>query len=250
MKAMPLAGALVKVTEYVPAVSYATYGPYIVPEMSTLTTVKAGTWTLQTGSSGTITVGPLNIAAVGVTTLKIEVVKVNELPLGYTETVQLTTTNVTPPVITIPGAEVKVLAVSASGSPLSIATVNVTCTYAGRTIYTGYGKGSLTFVLPLPKNVATTPIVCAAVAVAPGHVKSKVYELTIRAPSTYELRVRVPVTGWYIPGIGYVGWPQIALWIVIIFIVIIIIVIGLIEYQHWRRKRLVSILERPPSGGR
>ncbi len=250
MKAMPLAGATVEVTEYVPAVSYAKYGPYIIPEMSTLSTVKAGTWTLVTGSSGTVTVGPLNVAATGATTLDIKVVKVNSLPLGYEEKVELTPSSITPPVITIPGAEVKVLAVSASGSPLSIATVNVTCRYAGKIIYTGYGKGSLTFVLPLPKNVATSPIVCTAAAVAPGHVKSKIYELTIRTPSTYELKVRVPVTGWYIPGIGYVGWPQIALWIVIIFIVIIIIVIGLIEYQHWRRKRLVSILERPPSGGR
>jgi len=250
MKAMPLAGAAVKVVEYVPAVSYVTYGPYIVPEMSTLATVKAGEWTLKTGNNGIVTVGPLNVAATGATVLYIKVVNVDSIPLGYTEKVQLTPGNITPPVITIPGAQVKVMAVSASGSPLSIATVNVTCTYEGKTVYTGYGKGSVSFILPLPENVAKSPIVCTAAAVAPGHVKSKVYTLRVNKPTTYELKVRVPVTGWYIPGIGYVGWPQIALWIVIIFIVIIIIVIGLIEYQHWRRKRLVSVLERPPSGGR
>ncbi len=242
----PLAGAKVEVTEYVPAVTYATYGPYIVPNMKSLTTVKAATWTLTTGSSGTVTVSPVHVAALGATKLVVKVLSVNGLPLGYEETYELTPSSVVTPVITIPGAEVKVLAVSASGSPLNIASISVNCTYGGKVIYTGYGKGKLSFILPLPKNVATTPITCVAMATAPGNVKSKTYTIEISKPTTYELKVKVPVTGWWWPGVGYVSWQQIALWIVIIFIVIIIIVIGLIEYQHWRRKRLVSVLG-PPS---
>jgi hypothetical protein len=250
VKTEPLSGATVEVTEYVPAVEYTTYGPYIVPLMKTLQLVKAKTWTLTTGTSGTVTVSPVHVAALRGTVLDVKVVGVNGLPLGYEEKYTLTPTSIVTPVITVPGAMVTVMAISASGSPLSIATINVTCRYAGKTIYVGYGKGKLSFILPLPVNVKSSPITCTAIAEAPGHVKSKVYELTIAKPTTYELKVKVPVTGWYWPGIGYVSWQQIALWIVIIFIVIIIIVIGLIEYQHWRRKRLVSILERPPSGGR
>ncbi len=247
VKTEPLPGAKVVVTEYVPAVEYARYGPYIVPLMKTLQLVKAKTWTLTIGASGTVTVSPVHVAALRGTILDVKVVGVNGLPLGYEENYTLTPTSIVTPVITIPGAMVTVMAVSASGSPLSIATINVTCRYAGKTIYVGYGKGKLSFVLPLPVNVKSSPITCTAIGEAPGHVKSKVYELEITSPTTYELKVKVPVTGWYWPGIGYVSWQQIALWIVIIFIVIIIIVIGLIEYQHWRRKRLVTILERPPA---
>ncbi|WP_243665834.1 hypothetical protein [Vulcanisaeta sp. JCM 16159] len=53
------------------------------------------------------------------------------------------------------------------------------------------------------------------------------------------------MSGYYVPGIGFVPVGTLIAIAVAIIMVVILIVIGLIEYARWRRERLARLI-RPP----
>jgi predicted signal transduction protein with EAL and GGDEF domain len=54
------------------------------------------------------------------------------------------------------------------------------------------------------------------------------------------ITLTIPVSGYYIPGVGFVPTSTFILLAVVIIIIIILIVILLIEYTFWRRRRLAE----------
>jgi hypothetical protein len=253
-KTEPLGNVEIRAAAQVPAIEFENISGVIIPLTSKVVTVTLGPWTSVTDTSGEATVGPIYVPVKGAVTLKLEAIRMNGIPLGYTAVYKITTVNVTtaPLTITVPATVVQVTAYSANKVPLgNKATVTLTCTYEGKVIYETTGLGTVKAVIPVPYAVfaGKAAITCNATATAAGvKAKAKMIELTkTSVGKTVSVSVVVPITGWYVPGIGFITWQQLVTMIVVIFIVIIIIVIGLIEYQNWRRKRLVSILGAPPS---
>jgi type II secretory pathway pseudopilin PulG len=163
------------------------------------------------------------------------------IPLGYTYTYYITSSNATTPLqVSVPAVELTVTPVSASGAPLmSEATVNVTC--GGVTVASGVGQQ--TVVVPIPSSGSIT---CTITGYSYGKTASTTVTLTsAQAGQTITKTLTIPVSGYYIPGVGFVPTSTLILLAVVIIIIIILIVILLIEYSNWRRRRLAGLLGPP-----
>ncbi len=163
------------------------------------------------------------------------------IPLGYTYTYYVTSSNATTPIqVSVPAVELTVTPVSASGQPLtSEATVNVTC--SGVPIASGVG--AQTVVVPIPSSGSIT---CTITGYSYGKSASTTVTLTSsEAGQTITRTLTIPVSGVKIPGVGFVPVSTFILLAVVIIIVIILIVILLIEYSNWRRRRLAGLLGPP-----
>ncbi len=163
------------------------------------------------------------------------------IPLGYTKTFYLTSTNAsTQLVLDIPAVKLVITPVSQAGGPLGkLATINVTCAAAGKEVTLVSGSGEQTVVVPIPK---TGSIKCTISGYSYGKSAVITKELTMAdAGKTISITLRIPVSGYYIPGVGFVPVSTLIMIAVLILIVVIIIVILLMEY--WRRRGL-----RPPTG--
>jgi hypothetical protein len=142
--------------------------------------------------------------------------------------------------VSVPAVELTVTPVSASGAPLTTeATVNVTC--SGVPIASGVGQQ--TVVVPIPSSGSIT---CTINGYSYGKSASTTVTLTsAQAGQTITKTLTIPVSGYYIPGVGFVPTSTFILLAVVIIIIIILIVILLIEYSNWRRKRLAGLLGPP-----
>ncbi|WP_069808305.1 hypothetical protein [Vulcanisaeta thermophila] len=214
----------------------------LVPSPSTCKLVTAVTGSGTTNAQGQLTtatfVTPVSPFAAEVT---VTVKSWKGISLGYTYTYYVTSSNATTPLqISVPAVELTVNPVSASGAPLSSeATVNVTC--AGVTLASGVG--SQTVVVPIPSSGS---ISCTVTGYSYGKSASTSLTLTsAMAGQTETVTLTIPVSGYYIPGVGFVPLSTFILLAVIIIIVIILIVIALIEYNNWRRRRLAGLLGPP-----
>ena len=128
----------------------------------------------------------------------------------------------------IPAVNVSITALSANGMPLTrYAIVGLSCAE-----YNVSNLGLVSAVIPIP---STGSITCKAYAYSFGVYSSKTISVTLV----------IPVSGYYVPGIGFVPVGTLIAIAVVILIIIILIVIGLMEYARWRRERLARLI-RPP----
>ncbi len=142
--------------------------------------------------------------------------------------------------IYIPAVNVSITALSANGMPLTrYAIVGLSC--AG---YNVSSLGLISAVIPIP---STGSITCKAYAYSFGVYSSKTVVLTANESGgeTISVTLVVPVSGYYVPGIGFVPISTLIAIAVAIIILIVLIVIGLMEYARWRRERLARLI-RPP----
>ncbi len=139
----------------------------------------------------------------------------------------------------IPAVNVEVTALSANGMPLTkYAIVGISCEQFNMS-----NVGSISTVIPIP---STGSITCKAYAYSFGVYSSKTIVLTANeSGETIPITLVIPVSGYYVPGIGFVPIGTLIAIAVIIIVVIILVVIGLIEYARWRRERLARLI-RPP----
>jgi len=214
----------------------------LVPSPSVCKSVTAVTGSGTTNAQGQLTtatfVTPIAPFAAQVT---ITVQSWKGISLGYTYTYYVTSSNATAPIqVSVPAVELTVTPVSASGAPLmSEATVNVTCN--GVTVASGVGQK--TVVVPIPSSGSIT---CTINGYSYGKTASTTVTLTSsQAGQTITRTLTIPVSGYYIPGVGFVPTSTFILLAVVIIIIIILIVILLIEYSNWRRKRLAGLLGPP-----
>ncbi|WP_243679476.1 hypothetical protein [Vulcanisaeta souniana] len=167
------------------------------------------------------------------------------IPLGYTYTYYVTSSNATTPIqVSVPAVELTVTPVSASGAPLTNeATVNVTCQTPSGAVPVASGVGSQTVTVPIPSSGSIT---CTVTGYSYGKSASTTVTLSSsQAGQTMTQTLTIPVSGYYIPGVGFVPTSTFILLAVVIIIVVILIVILLIEYSNWRRKRLAGLLGPP-----
>ncbi|WP_243675144.1 hypothetical protein [Vulcanisaeta distributa] len=140
----------------------------------------------------------------------------------------------------IPAVNVSINALSANGMPLTkYAIVGLQCA--------GYNVSNLgppiNVVIPIP---STGSITCEAYAYSFGVYSSRTVVLTANEDGeTVSITLVVPVSGYYVPGIGFVPVGTLIAIAVAIIVVVILIVIGLIEYARWRREKLARLI-RPP----
>jgi len=235
----------VKITQVSPAmttVGYIYSVTPLVPSPSVCTPTTAVTGSGTTNAQGQLTtatfVTPVAPFAAQVT---ITVQSWKGISLGYTYTYYVTSSNATAPIqVSVPAVELTVTPVSASGAPLTTeATVNVTCN--GVPIASGVGQQ--TVVVPIPSSGS---IICTISGYSYGKSASTTVTLTSsQAGQTITKTLTIPVSGYYIPGVGFVPTSTFILLAVVIIIIIILIVILLIEYSNWRRKRLAGLLGPP-----
>ncbi len=253
-KVIPLAGATASVSEVVPAsVLNVTkiYGAKVYLPVGTVKVpISFGVKTAN--EEGTITVSPVYVSAAGITNVSVKVLSYGNIELGYTKTVRFTIENVTsgPVYVRIPGAELKVYALSANRVPLgSAATTSITCMYNGKIIATTTVRGdtaSVMFPLPYDVVVGKRTIRCVVSAQAAGVNKTETVTIgRENAGKVVKATLVVPISGVVLPGGTFVPMQTLITALVVALIVIIIIVIGLMEYNTWRRKRLVSIIGAP-----
>jgi hypothetical protein len=167
------------------------------------------------------------------------------IPLNYNYHYVLTQYNKTMPIyVNIPAAELVITPVSASGMPLTTqALINVACDNH----FVDSGVGLQVVVVPIPSSGS---IMCNITGYSYGAIARKGVILTMeRSGQVVPITLTVPVSGYYIPGIGFV---PISMFIditillgVVIMIIIILIVILLIEYSNWRRRRIAKLLGPP-----
>jgi len=235
----------IKITQVSPAMTTVGYIYSVTPLMpspSVCTPTTAVTGSGTTNAQGQITtatfVTPVAPFAAQVT---ITVQSWKGISLGYTYTYYVTSSNATTPIqVSVPAVELTVTPVSASGAPLTTeATVNVTCN--GVPIASGVGQQ--TVVVPIPSSGSIT---CTINGYSYGKSASTTVTLTSsQAGQTITKTLTIPVSGYYIPGVGFVPTSTFILLAVVIIIIIILIVILLIEYSNWRRKRLAGLLGPP-----
>ena len=139
----------------------------------------------------------------------------------------------------IPAVNVSITALSANGMPLTkYAIVGLSCAE-----YNVSNLGLVSAVIPIP---STGSITCKAYAYSFGVYSSKTIVLTANeSGETISVTLVIPVSGYYVPGIGFVPVGTLVAIAVVILIIIILIVIGLMEYARWRRERLARLI-RPP----
>jgi hypothetical protein len=235
----------IKITQVSPAMTTVGYVYSVTPLMpspSVCTPTTAVTGSGTTNAQGQLTtatfVTPVAPFAAQVT---ITVQSWKGISLGYTYTYYVTSSNATTPIqVSVPAVELTVTPVSASGAPLTTeATVNVTC--SGVTLASGVGQQ--TVVVPIPSSGSIT---CTISGYSYGKSASTTVTLTsAQAGQTITKTLTIPVSGYYIPGVGFVPTSTFILLAVVIIIIIILIVILLIEYSNWRRKRLAGLLGPP-----
>ncbi len=139
----------------------------------------------------------------------------------------------------IPAVNVYVRALSANGMPLTkYAIVGLTCAQ-----YNVSGVGGVSVVIPIP---STGSITCTAYAYSFGIYANRTVTLTANeSGETIPITLVIPVSGYYVPGIGFVPVGALVAIAVAIVIIIILIVIALIEYSNWRRRRLARLIKPP-----
>ena len=141
--------------------------------------------------------------------------------------------------IYIPAVNVSITALSANGMPLAkYAIVGLSCAE-----YNVSNVGLMNVIIPIP---STGSITCRAYAYSFGVYSSRTVVLTANeSGESISVTLVIPVSGYYMPGIGFVPISTLIAIAVAIIIIIILIVIGLIEYARWRRERLARLI-RPP----
>ncbi len=152
-------------------------------------------------------------------------------PVSHAQQVQLP--------IYIPAVNVSVTALSANGMPLTkYAVVGLSC--AG---YNVSNLGLVSAVIPIP---STGSITCRAYAYSFGAYSSRTVVITANeSGEVVSVTLVIPVSGYYVPGIGFVPIGTLILIAVAIIIIAVLIAIGLMEYARWRRERLARLI-RPP----
>ncbi len=141
--------------------------------------------------------------------------------------------------IYIPAVNVSITALSANGMPLTkYAIVGLSCAE-----YNVSNLGLVSAVIPIP---STGSITCKAYAYSFGMYSSKTIVLTANeSGEAISVTLVIPVSGYYVPGIGFVPLGTLVTIAIVILITIILIVIGLMKYARWRRERLARLI-RPP----
>jgi len=139
----------------------------------------------------------------------------------------------------IPAVNVSITALSANGMPLTkYAIVGITCAQ-----YNVSNIGQISAVIPIP---STGSITCKAYAYSFGVYSSKTIVLTTNeSGESIPVTLVIPVSGYYVSGIGFVPVGTLVAIAVVIIIIIILITIALIEYSNWRRKRLARLIKPP-----
>jgi len=158
------------------------------------------------------------------------------IPLNYNYHYTLTQYNKTMPIyVNIPAAELVITPVSASGAPLTTqALINVTCDNH----FVDSGVGPQVVVVPIPSSGS---MMCNITGYSYGAIARKGVILTMeQSGQAVPITLTIPVSGYYIPGVGFVPTSTFILLAVVIIIIMILIVILLIEYTFWRRRRLAE----------
>lgn len=141
--------------------------------------------------------------------------------------------------ITIPAVNITITALSANGMPLTkYAIVGLNCEGLNTS-----EVGHLSTVIPIP---STGSITCKVYAYSFGIYSSKNITLTTsKSGETIPITLVIPVTGYYVPGIGFIPISTLIAIAIAIIIVIVLIVIALIEYYNWRKTRLARLIKPP-----
>jgi hypothetical protein len=159
------------------------------------------------------------------------------IPLNYDYHYVLTQYNKTMPIyVNIPAAELIITPLSASGAPLTTqALINVTCD--NHFVDSSVGP-QVVVVVPIPSSGS---IMCNITGYSYGAIARKGVILTMEeSGQAVPITLTIPVSGYYIPGVGFVPTSTFILLAVVIIIIIILIVILSIEYAFWRRRRLAE----------
>ena len=158
------------------------------------------------------------------------------ISLNYNYHYVLTQYNKTMPIyVNIPAAELIITPLSASGMPLTTqALISVTCDNH----FVDSGVGPQVVVVPIPSSGS---IMCNITGYSYGKVAWEGVILTTEeSGQVVPITLTIPVSGYYIPGVGFVPTSTLILLAVVIIIIIILIVILSIEYAFWRRRRLAE----------
>jgi len=152
------------------------------------------------------------------------------IPLNYNYHYALTQYNKTMPIyVNIPTAELIITPVSASRMPLTTqALINVTCDNH----FVDSGVGPQVVVVPIPSSGSIT---CNVTGYSYGKMAWEGVILTTEeSGQVVPITLTIPVSGYYIPGVGFVPTSTLILLAVVIIILTILIVMLLIEYAFWR----------------
>jgi len=161
--------------------------------------------------------------------------------LNYDYHYALTQYNKTMPIyVNIPAAELVITPVSASGMPLTTqALINIACDNH----FIDSGVGPQVVVVPIPSSGS---IMCNITGYSYGAIARKgVILMMEQSGQVVPITLTIPVSGYYIPGIGFVPTITYVLLTVVIMIIIILIMVLLIEYNNWRRRRIAKLLGPP-----
>ena len=145
----------------------------------------------------------------------------------------------------IPAAQASIYIQGIGGFPLSFAATTLECN--DESAFAAQAPQFVTNYIPMPSGNATS-VPCTAiitVPVFPGHEQVYRIPLTL-AEGANNIVIELPVSGIYVPGLGYLG--TLPMWLIAIgvFLVILGIVIILIEYHHFRRIQLYKAYGIPP----
>jgi hypothetical protein len=122
----------------------------------------------------------------------------------------------------------------------TLALINVTCD--NHFVDSGVGP-QVVVVVPIPSSGS---IMCNITGYSYGKAAWEGVILTTEeSGQVVPITLTIPVSGYYIPGIGFVPTITYVLLTVVIMIIIILIMVLLIEYSNWRRKRLAGLLGPP-----
>jgi len=158
------------------------------------------------------------------------------IPLNYNYHYVLTQYNKTMPIyVNIPAAELIITPVSASGMPLTtLALINVTCDNH----FVDLGVGPQVVVVPIPSSGS---IMCNITGYSYGKAAWKGVILTTEeSGQVVPITLTIPVSGYYIPGVGFVPTSTFILLAVLTILLTILIVMLLIYYAFWIRRKLTE----------
>jgi hypothetical protein len=163
------------------------------------------------------------------------------IPLNYNYHYALTQYNKTMPIyVNIPAAELVITPASASGMPLTtLALINVTCDNH----FVDSGVGPQVVVVPIPSSGS---MMCNITGYSYGKAAWEGVILTMeQSGQVVPITLTIPVSGYYIPGTGFVPIFTLVLLTVVIIIIILLLIILLVEYSNWRRRRIAKLLGPP-----
>lgn len=145
----------------------------------------------------------------------------------------------------VPAAQATVYVVGLGGFPLTHATAVLAC--GDESAFASTAPELTTPYIPMPNGEATT-VPCnltVSVPVFPGYVEKYVREIALPIGAD-TIVFSVPVSGIYVPGLGYLGTLYTILIVIGAVLVLIGIILLLFEYYHFRRIRLFKAYGIPP----